>query len=105
MVEAKDRQSLLDITLIAVGTMESAMAVAVANDMPLTADLEDGQEIVIPAMTSQGSGREQAMERDGKVVESYAISGEEPATAIEPEAGVKFGGIGYMAVGVDFVVS
>lgn len=93
MITVKDRQSLPDIAVTAAGSMEALMALAVANDISVSDDLADGQEL-----------REVAVE-DRNVVQSFSVSGEEPATAIEvTEGGIVYDGIGWMTVEVDFIV-
>ena len=101
MIESKDRQSLLDIVLIAAGTMEAAIVIATANGMAVTDDLVDRQEIAVPTGLWQEDGM-----TDRNVTEAFEVSGELPATAMTAEDEELLpGGIGYMAVGVDFVVS
>lgn len=88
-------QTLLDVAVVTTGSVETAVALAVANGIPVTARLENGQmlECLEP------------VRRD--VVQRFAVSGMEPATELTPEDTQMLspGGIGYMAVGVDFIVS
>lgn len=88
-------QSLLDVAVVTTGTVETAVALAAANGMAVTDALESGQELELVGV----------QRRD--IVQRFAVSGMEPATEISPEeASVLMpGGIGYMAVGVDFIVS
>ncbi len=88
-------QSLLDVAVVATGTVETAVALAAANGMAVTDALESGQELELVGV----------QRRD--IVQRFAVSGMEPATEISPEetSVLMPGGIGYMAVGVDFIVS
>ena len=90
-IQAKDRQTLLDVQLMACGTLDGVIDTCALNDMSLTDNLEDGQEIEVPTTT------------DNKVVDVYMNKGYCPATAVV--VSVAPGGVGYMSVGVDFVVS
>lgn len=89
-------QTLLDIAVVTAGTMEAAMALAIANGLPLTADLTNGQELECV----------EVKRRD--VRQMFITQRTQPATAlatIEGEEDIILGGIGYMAVGIDFIVS
>ena len=88
-------QTLLDVAVVTAGSVEAVVALAVANGMSVTDTLENGQELELV----------EPVRRD--VVRRFAVSGMEPATEISPEeASVLLpGGIGFMAVQVDFVVS
>lgn len=93
-IRVKDRQSLLDVQLIASGTLEGIIQLCTLNGLALTDELSDGQEV---ATGDVGEPR---------VVATYQNRRHSPATAIDPEASVLVpGGIGYMAVEVDFIVS
>lgn len=88
-------QTLLDVAVVTAGSVEAVVALAVANGMSVTDTLENGQELELV----------EPVRRD--VVRRFAVSGMEPATEISPEEASALlpGGIGYMAVQVDFVVS
>ncbi|MBO7052197.1 MAG: hypothetical protein J6W24_05985 [Prevotella sp.] len=89
-------QTLLDIAVVTAGTMEAAMALAIANGLPLTADLTNGQELECV----------EVKRRD--IRQMFITQRTQPATAlatIEGEEDIILGGIGYMAVGIDFIVS
>lgn len=92
-LKAKDRQSLLDMQLIASGSLEGLIDLCRLNDLPPTAELQDGQELTVGDVT------------DTRTARLYALRGISPATAIEEVEGIIMGGIGYMAVQVDFIVS
>lgn len=91
---AKDRQTLLDLQLIACGSLDGIIDTCARNDLSITEELADGQEIDVVGTVNK------------KVVVMYGNKGYQPATAISGVgAGIKYGGIGYMAIGVDFVIS
>lgn len=87
-------QSLLDIAIVTAGSMEVLVALAAANGISVTDSLENGQELTVTEVKRQD------------VVRTFAVTGTQPATAMTAEEEQLLpGGIGYMAVGVDFVVS
>lgn len=87
-------QSLLDIAIVTAGSLEVLVALAAANEISVTDNLENGQELTVTEV------------RKRDVVRTFAVSNSQPATAITAEEGQLLpGGIGYMAVGVDFAVS
>ena len=93
---AKDRQTMLDIALVATGSVESALALAEANGLSLTDCLSDGLELELHGADS-----------GNRVSVIYNAQGIEPATeaGVEDLAACPYGGIGLMAVDVDFEVS
>lgn len=95
MVKVKRNQSLFDIAMQHVGCTEAAIDIAILNDMSLTDDLSVDQLLEIPSVKNK------------QVVNYYSVRGIFPATAVTlaDESGTKLGGIGYMAVKVDFIVS
>lgn len=87
-------QTLLDIAIVTAGGLEALVDMAAANGIAVTDDLAAGQEIALAEV------------RRRSVVQQFAAGSSQPATAmIEEEEQLLPGGIGYMAVGVDFVVS
>lgn len=93
-IRAKDRQSLLDVQLIASGTLEGIIGLCALNGLALTDELSDGQELVTGDVG------------EPRVVATYQNRRHSPATAIDSTTSdLMPGGIGYMAVGVDFIVS
>jgi len=88
-------QSLLDIALQYTGSAETALDIALANGISLSDDLEPGATLTLP--DSQGN---RAM------TQYYTVNNIMPATAIEssPEA-QPLGGINYMGIEIDFIVS
>ncbi|MCF0184090.1 MAG: hypothetical protein HUK01_07130 [Bacteroidaceae bacterium] len=89
---AKDGQTLLDIQIVNAGGMEGIIAMCALNNLSVTDDLADGQTLMCAGVVSP------------KVAAQFANLLGEPATALAQGA-PKMGGIGYMAVGVDFIVS
>lgn len=93
-VTIKDRQTMLDVQIIACGSLEGVIKTSALNGIAVTDDLTDGQtlqvaDVVLPS-----------------IAKIYANRGYSPATAIDDSAGnVRVGGIGYMAVDIDFIVS
>ena len=91
-ITVKDGQSLLDLQLIAYGSIEGIVQMCAINDMGITDDLEDGQ--LVKAKDIYAS----------QIVALYGNRGIEPATALVPEIEQTFAGIGYMRIGIDFIV-
>lgn len=91
-----DRQSLLDIALQTSGSIEAAFALAEQNNLSITDPLQIGSEIEMVEIVNN------------MVAERYALQGIHPATALTDGKATPpgtLGGIGYMAIEVDFVVS
>lgn len=95
---AKDRQTVLDLAIATGGHIETAMALAAANDISLTDRLEDGQELTVPELVAGW---------DRRTVELYRAQGVEPASEASEEdmAACAYGGIGFMGIEIDFEVS
>lgn len=95
---AKDRQTLLDIALISGGHVETALTLAEANGLSLTARLEDGLELTVPEPVPGG---------DVRTVRLYHARGIDPATEASEEdmTACPYGGIGFMGIEIDFEVS
>ena len=89
---SKQGQWLGDITVRESGDLSSVVEMAVDNDISVTENMTIGSELVKP----------EAINR--RVMNYYEINNIYPATAMEREPGTP-GGIGYMAVGVTFIVS
>lgn len=92
-----NRQSLPDMALQECGTFEAAFALAERNSLALTEELTAGQELEIAPEHVIGK----------QVVVSLATQGVKPATAITEQdaALVPWGGIGFMGIEFDFIVS
>ncbi len=86
-----ENQSLLDIAIQLGGSLESVFELAVANDVSITESTNPGQTIFINNQSQS------------QIVDYYRSRGITPATSIIDSR--QQGGIGYMAVGIDFIVS
>lgn len=96
-VTVKDRQSLLDIALQYGGGLESMFDIAVRNGINPTQELPDGLRLDIsPASVVMP-----------EIATRYKVLGICPATALQRDDLTKCpcGGINYMSVEVDFIVS
>ena len=95
---AKERQTLLDIALQTGGHIETVLTLAEANGMSITDRLEDGLVLTVPEPMEGG---------DTRTVELYKAYKVEPATEVSPEDEVAcpYGGIGFMGIEIDFIVS
>lgn len=89
------RQSLLDIALQTGGSTEAAFDLAETNDISISEPLETGVSLQPTAVADQ------------KVIDRYEAADVRPATELSPEdiEMAPYGGIGYMGIEVDFVVS
>lgn len=86
-------QSLFDIAVQECGSVETAFALAVANDISLTDELTPGSLTVKASPVNK------------KVVDYYKLKVLNPATSSTALDGeVQLTGIGYMAVGKNFIV-
>lgn len=87
----KERQTITDMAVQYSGDAAAAPAIAKANGLSVTSNVEPGTEIVIPAVLNK------------EVVMFFAIRNQAPAMKIDVSN--KPGGIGYMQIGTDFKVS
>lgn len=96
-VIAKVRQSLLDIALQETGNADNALQIAIANNIAATHKLIAGDVLNIP----------NGIEKNMDVLEVYREKRVSPATAptTQQEAINPSGGIGYMGIEIDFIVS
>lgn len=92
LITVQDRQTVIDAHLIACGTLDGIIDTCALSDISLTDDVS--ADSVLPVDDSAAIPR---------IVATYALRGYSPATAIAAGS-VRFFGIGYMAIGVDFVV-
>lgn len=86
-----ENQSLLDIAIQLGGSLESVFELAVANDISITESTNPGQTIFLNNQSQS------------QIVDYYRSRGITPATSIIDSR--QQGGIGYMAVGIDFIIS
>lgn len=97
MITVTSQQSTLDLALQYCGSLEAAFDLALLNNVSITDDLSGGQQLDVPA----------ALSKD--VTKYYAVNDIRPATAITIEAINEIigsgEGIGFWAIGYDFVVS
>jgi len=92
-VIVKQRQSLPDITLQECGELQEALVLSKTNNLGLTEDLSTGDTLFYP------------VKRD--ITSVLSAKKVYPATAIskEDEELVPYGGVNFMAVEMDFIVS
>lgn len=97
MEVTKNGQNLLDIALQATGDASSALALAIANGLCLTDDLEVEQTIEVPA----------DIDGDANVRAFYRERNIHPATGVTKtdESTSPFEGIEYWGIEIDFIVS
>ena len=86
-IKPLDRQSLIDVALQTSGSVEGALGMSIKNDIPVSGELA-------PVVDKLVLGR-------------YEARGVRPATDISAEdlACVPYGGIGFMGIEIDFIVS
>ncbi len=91
------RQSLLDIALQEGGSVEAALELAIRNGLSVSDELIPGEGIEVAV----GDIKQK------RVVEYYNVHGIRPATAITSDEleETPCGGIGYMGIGIDFIIS
>lgn len=89
---SKQGQWLGDIVVRESGDISEIVEMAVNNNISVTENMVVGLELLKP----------EAINR--RVMNYYEINGIYPATTMEREPGTP-GGIGYMAVGITFIVS
>lgn len=85
-------QSLVDIALQECGSVEGVFALALANEISLTAMLTAGNNLLLVNVATP------------TVTNYYSVRSLRPATDIT-DSSVKLGGVGYMGVDIDFIVS
>lgn len=91
MIKVLKGQSLFDIAVQETGSVENVFELAFANDLSITDILQAGTEIIIP----------DTIEKDKNVYGYYNRLELKPATDI----GAQKGGIGYMGIQIDFIIS
>lgn len=88
-----EAQSLFDISCQSLGSAEAAIQIALLNGISVTGDLRVSQELELPDVINKS------------MVTYYANKGLTPATGITDAEMVTLGGLGYMAIGIDFIIS
>lgn len=94
-VKPLDRQSLLDIAIQTSGSVEAAFELAAKNDIAISEELARDAELETVAVV------------DKIVLSRYEARNIRPATEVSPEdmQRVPYGGIGFMGIEIDFIVS
>ncbi len=94
-VQVKNRQSLPDIALQEGGSMDAVVNLAIRNDVAISTTLEHETFLKKPVVSDQQTAR------------LYALRKITPATDLTAEdlEAAPFGGIGYMGIEIDFIVS
>lgn len=89
-----DGQSLFDIAVQQAGSVEAAFALAVANNISISGEVPAGTILTnVPIINT-------------RMAEYFRLKNLKPATYTSNNEGeVKLTGIGYMSIGVDFIVS
>lgn len=91
-------QSLLDLAIQHTGAVENAFAIAVANGLSITDELEAGENIGLTAYDIQ---------QNKDILSYYTAKKLQPATGLSSQqlSNDKPQGIDYWAIQMDFVVS
>lgn len=94
-VKPLDRQSVLDIALQTSGGVEAALELSIKNDISISGELARDAELETAGVV------------DRQVLGRYEARGVRPATEISPEdmEAAPYGGIGFMGIEIDFIVS
>ena len=91
-ITSKQGQWLGDIAVREAGSIEALVEMAIKNDISITDKMTVGSFWQKPSSANK------------RVMNYYNINNIYPATATEPD-GKNFGGIGYMAVDITFLIS
>lgn len=92
-MKVRDNQSLFDISCQSLGSAEAAIQIALLNGISVTDDLPVAQNFELPSITNKA------------IVTYYANKGLMPATGITNTEVSTLGGLGFMALGIDFIIS
>lgn len=92
-VISKPQQWLADIAIREAGVFESTLEMALANNIGITDVLTPGTRLIAPILV------------DKRVNNYYKMDNIYPATATRFEEKQQGGGINYMAVEINFIVS
>lgn len=87
----KDRQTITDVALQYTGDPAAASVIAKMNGYSVSAGVEPGTALLIPGTIN------------GKIVDFFSRAKVYPAMKIDNSG--KPGGIGYMQIGIDFIIS
>lgn len=91
-IEVLNGQSLLDIAVQSAGSVEAVIDIAANNGVGITDMLPTGSVIDIPDVENK------------QIADYYAANRINPATG-ELSADLPYGGIEFMAIEIDFIVS
>lgn len=92
MVTVLSSQSLLDIAVQTAGSVESAVEIAVENNLSITEALQAGSELIAKGMSNQD------------IADYYKNKSLKPATWSTPGVD-RLDGIGHMAIEINFIVA
>lgn len=94
-IKPLERQSVLDVAIQTSGGVEAAFELSVKNDIAISAEIARDAELDTVAVV------------DKAVLSRYEARNLRPATELSPEdlEAVPYGGIGFMGIEIDFVVS
>lgn len=94
-IKPLDRQSVIDVAIQTSGGVEAAFALSAKNDISIS-------EVIAP-----GAELETVEAADKMVLSRYEARKVQPATEISPEDMelVPYGGINFMGIEIDFIVS
>lgn len=96
-MEVRHGQSLLDIAIQETGSAEEALTIALMNGKCLTEALGSGEQIEVPD-DEEGNRDTHEFYRKRHILPATASTKEEEALS-------PYGGIAYMGIGIDFIVS
>ncbi len=91
-IRVSDKQNILDVAIERLGSVESAFKLAMKNSLSITDELLPGQSLELTDVAN------------GDVANYFSDKGIVPATALS-ENDVVNGGINYMGIEIDFIVS
>lgn len=94
-MKAHNRQSFVDISVQACGSVEAMFDFAAANEVSITDEPVQGVDYNVPPTDNVNV----------TVTGRYSTQGYKPATAIEFTQTAAWGGINYMGIEIDFIVS
>jgi len=90
-ITSKQGQWLADIAVREAGSIESTIEMAIGNDISITDKMSSGSQVLQPTPL------------DRRVMNYYWVNNIYPATSMELHQ--MRGGIGYMAIEINFIVS
>lgn len=88
-----DKQTLPDIAILTTGNAEQALKIAIQNGLSLSEDIPPGTVLQTPESV-----------QNKQSVQYFKVNNIAPATALSKDTIVN-GGINYMGIEIDFIVS